>query len=176
MAGEETAANLTAAQQVEGMLAPIKSFLEKVLRLALLKMSVQVRAAQPGEYAPDTPLYVVEISGPDADVVLDSHAAMLDALEHVARRVAHMDETLHPLVAFDCHQYRLSRLDELKLTAQIAAEQVRERGEPFALGRMNSRERRVVHLTLRDQQGIRTESQGEGLDRHLVIFPDSKAR
>lgn len=176
MAPEGETANQSAAEQVKGMLPAMQSFLEKAVRLARLRMSVKVRAAQPGEYAPDTPLYVVEISGPDTDLMLEGHGALLDAFEHVARRVVRMDESLHHLVAFDCQHYRLSRLDELKLTAQIAAGQVRERGEPFALGRMNSRDRRVIHLALRDQRGIRTESQGEGLDRHLVIFPNSKAQ
>ena len=62
-------------------------------------------------------------------------------------------------------------MEELRLMAQVAAERVIDTGDPFALSPMNPRERRIVHLALRDQLRVRTESEGMGLERKVVIYP-----
>ena len=68
------------------------------------------------------------------------------------------------------------RLEELRMAAQVAADKVRKTGAPYQFAPMSSRERRIVHLALRDQDDLRTESEGEGLRRVLVVYPrDYKA-
>ena len=74
-------------------------------------------------------------------------------------------------IAFDCMNYRSARLEELKLSADVAAEKVRKTKMPYSFAPMSSRERRVVHLALKDQADLRTESEGEGPQRHLVVYP-----
>jgi len=57
----------------------------------------------------------------------------------------------------------------------VAAERVQASRQPFRLNPMSSRERRIVHLALKDMTGVRTESIGMGEDRQVVIHPaDSK--
>jgi spoIIIJ-associated protein len=63
------------------------------------------------------------------------------------------------------------RLEELRLAASVAAEKVRQSGNPYEFAPMSSRERRIVHLALRDSADLRTESQGEGSHRCLVVYP-----
>jgi len=63
------------------------------------------------------------------------------------------------------------RLEELKLAAKVAAERVQQSRQPFRLNPMSSRERRVVHLVLKEFPGVRTASEGQGDDRRVVIFP-----
>jgi spoIIIJ-associated protein len=53
----------------------------------------------------------------------------------------------------------------------VAAEKVRQTGAPFHFAPMSSRERRMVHLVLRDEADLRTESDGEGRDRCVVLYP-----
>jgi spoIIIJ-associated protein len=67
--------------------------------------------------------------------------------------------------------YRASRLEELRLAAQVAAERVRRTGVPYSFSPMSSRERRILHLALRDETDLRTESQGESARRYVVLFP-----
>ena len=55
--------------------------------------------------------------------------------------------------------------------AQVAAERVIDTGDPFALSPMNSRERRIIHLALRDRPQVRTQSEGVGPERKVVIYP-----
>jgi spoIIIJ-associated protein len=77
----------------------------------------------------------------------------------------------HDRISFDAVGFRQARTDELVMSANVAAEKVRTSGTPYAFVPMNSRERRVVHLALRDVEDLRTESEGEGPARHLVVYP-----
>jgi spoIIIJ-associated protein len=63
------------------------------------------------------------------------------------------------------------------MSARVAAEKVRHSGTPYQFAPMSSRERRILHLALRDEQDLRTESEGEGLRRSVVLYPkDYSAR
>ena len=67
--------------------------------------------------------------------------------------------------------FRAARIEELKLSAGVAAEKVKKSKMPYSFAPMSSRERRIVHLALRDDAELRTESEGEGAQRHLVVYP-----
>ena len=54
---------------------------------------------------------------------------------------------------------------------QVAAERVRKTKSPYEFGPMSSRERRVLHLALRDETDLRTESTGEAGQRRVVLMP-----
>ena len=77
-------------------------------------------------------------------------------------------------LSFDCGDYKSLRVEELRLTAATAAERVERTGQPFALNPMDARDRRIVHLALHDHPAVRTESQGGGPFRKVVIFPAEK--
>jgi len=64
-------------------------------------------------------------------------------------------------------------LEELRIAASVAAEKVRKSGAPYQFAPMSSRERRIVHLALRDHTDLRTESQGDGLRRYVVVYPQN---
>jgi spoIIIJ-associated protein len=55
--------------------------------------------------------------------------------------------------------------------AQVAAERVIDTGQPFILNPMNARERRIIHLALKDRPQVQTQSEGMGPERKVVIFP-----
>ena len=57
------------------------------------------------------------------------------------------------------------------MAAAVAAEKVRNTGAPYQFNPMSSRERRIVHLALRDESDLHTESEGEGMRRCLVVYP-----
>lgn len=149
----------------------IESLLSNLIRNGRFQLEF---AIQPGQAAPDdveAPEYVIEFSGPDSDLLLEKHAELLNALEHVVLKAARLDEGLLGKVTFDCRDWRRLRAEELKLMAQVAADRAVETGDPFTLNPMSARERRIVHLALRDRTEVRTESAGAGSDRHVVIYP-----
>ena len=72
---------------------------------------------------------------------------------------------------FDAHEYRMLRVEELRLSAETAAEKVKRTGVPFKFNPMNSRERRILHLALRGDSAVRTESEGIAPRRQVVVHP-----
>lgn len=117
---------------------------------------------------------VVAFRGADEELLLANHAELLLALEHIAHRWLRLDPRLHDQVRFDCGDYRTTRLDELKLSARVAAQRVRETGQAFRFNPMSARERRIIHLELTGAQGVRTVSEGMGDRRQLVIYPETQ--
>ena len=119
----------------------------------------------------DKPDILVDLSGPDSDLLLERGAELLRSIEHLALEMLRVQSQEHDRIIFDCMNYRAMRLEELKLAAGVAAERVRKTGTPYEFAPMTSRERRIVHLALRDHDDLRTESQGEGGRRWVVVYP-----
>lgn len=139
-------------------------FLENLLQAAGL--NIRVENEHPGDEG-----LMLELQGPDNGVVLGNSARVLYALEHIVNQVVHHRGSGHLKVTLDCNGYRSERVLELQLIARKAAEKVRTTGVSFSLQPMPAVERRVIHLTLAEETGIRTESSGMGLNRHVIIFP-----
>jgi spoIIIJ-associated protein len=92
-------------------------------------------------------------------------------MELLAMEMLHLPGNEHEKISFDCMGHRKARLEELRMSARVAAEKVRQSGTPYHFAPMSSRERRIVHLALRDEQDLTTESTGEGLRRSVVLYP-----
>jgi spoIIIJ-associated protein len=76
-----------------------------------------------------------------------------------------------PQVVVDVGNYRQRRQESLEGLARRMAERVRQTGRPIMLEPMAAYERRIVHLALREDKSIYTESSGEGENRKIVIYP-----
>lgn len=124
-----------------------------------------------GDHDFSKPEIKVELSGADSPLVLERGGELLRAFEHVALEMLRLAPDEHDKVIFDCENFRSARMQELRLSANHAAEKVRQTGMPYAFAPMSSRERRLVHLALRDRQDLRTESAGEALERYVVVYP-----
>jgi spoIIIJ-associated protein len=157
----------------EGAAAALRRFLEPVIRAAHWQLSFTIRIAEPSRdpYAVEQAEILVDFSGRDQDVLLERGGEVLKALEHLAFKALRIEPQFHEKLRLDCGGYRALRLEELKLTARVAAERVQSTRQPFRLNPMSPRERRVVHLALKEMPGVRTESLGAGDERQVVIYP-----
>ena len=168
-----------AFRPIENYLAPIESLLKQIIGHGRFELAFTIRRAPPGSQADEldfeAPEVVVDFSGPDSDVLLQANAELLNALEYVVFRAVRLEEELFGKITFDCQDWRRLRVEELKLMAQVAAERVAETRDPYSLGPMSPRERRIIHLALRDQPSVRTASEGFGPERKVVIYPASAA-
>jgi len=123
----------------------------------------------------ENPEVVVKFSGADVDLLLANKAELLLALEYIAMEALHMPSKNHSRLSFDAQDYRALRIEELRLSAATAAEKVKRTGSPFRFNPMNSRERRVIHLALRNETEVRSESSGHGGFRQVIIYPAGMA-
>lgn len=116
------------------------------------------------------------ISGDSSGVLIGRHGQTLDALEYVLNRIiAHEDESSCRLIV-DLQDYRLRRQQVLEDLAGRAAERARRRGKPVALDPMSPRDRRIVHLALRNDPALTTRSTGTGFYRKVIIVPGGDRR
>jgi len=108
--------------------------------------------------------------------MLERGAELLRSIELLAIEMLRLSGNEHEKISFDCMNHRAMRIEELRMAASVAAEKVRKTGAPYKFAPMSSRERRIVHLALRDEADLRTESEGEGMRRCLVVYPkDSRS-
>lgn len=113
----------------------------------------------------------VNFTGEDVPLLLGHNAEFLNIVEYLASRVFSHYLQGETRMKFDAGSYRSRREHELHLMAEAAAERVKRYRKPFTLNPMTSAERRVVHLALSHDSGVRTESIGDGDDRKIVIHP-----
>jgi spoIIIJ-associated protein len=147
----------------------LRAFLEKTVRAAGFQLKVTVHLVAPD--AGGDAEVIADIDGKDKELLLERGAEVLKALEHLAFRALRLETAYHEKIHVDCGGYRALRFEELRMTARVAAERVQTSKQAFRLNPMPSRERRIVHLALKEMPGIRTESVGVGEERQVVIHP-----
>ncbi|MGH9649738.1 MAG: single-stranded DNA-binding protein, partial [Terriglobales bacterium] len=99
-----------------------------------LKYRIVVDPPLPQNRDWEAPEIQVDLSGPDSSLLLERGAELLRALEHVAVRMLHLEPEEHEKVSFDCMNHKALRLEELKLSAGVAAERVLKSGQPYQFG------------------------------------------
>jgi len=119
----------------------------------------------------ESPELAVDFAGPDSGLLLERNGELLRALEHVALKVLRLESEEHDKLSFDCMNFKAIRAQELKLAAEVAAERVRKTGQPYQFAPMSARERRMLHLAMRDHSDLRTEGSGEAERRFVVVYP-----
>ncbi len=97
----------------------------------------------------ENPDLMIRFTGPDVDLLLDNKTELLLALEHLTMEALGMAPEEHSRICFDANDRRILRIEELRMSAQAAAERVKKSRQPFHFSPMNSRERRILHLALR---------------------------
>jgi spoIIIJ-associated protein len=109
--------------------------------------------------------------GEDVAPLIGHHGATLDAIQHVAYRIAFRGSENRGRVSVDAAGYRERRAEALRGVAdQAAATAVRD-GAPVPLEPMSALERKVVHEHLKARVDIETFSEGQEPSRHLVVSP-----
>ena len=148
----------------------IRQFLEPVLSSANLELKFEVVPGRTAHPEIEDPHLMVIFTGQDVDQLLANKAELMLALEHLTQEVLKVPSDEHALLCFDANAYRVMRIEELRLTAQTAAERVIKTGDHFQFNPMTSRERRIVHLALRGEERVKSESFGVGPVRQVVIY------
>lgn len=156
---------------VDSLRPRLDAFLKPLMERAGLELSYEVRSGENPHPEVENPEVTARFSGPDVDLLLANRAELLLALEHLSMEALRIPPEDHSLISFDANDYRLLRMEELRMSAVTAAEKVKRTRVPFHFNPMTSRERRVIHLALRDYKELRSESIGVGPSRAVVIIP-----
>jgi spoIIIJ-associated protein len=119
----------------------------------------------------DATRIVLNIGGDDLGMLIGRRGETLRDLQFLTCLIVSHRTERWPGLTVDVEHYRARREKALVDLARRMADKVRESAEPVPLEPMPPNERRIVHLTLRDDPDVRTESTGQGENRKVVIFP-----
>jgi len=109
--------------------------------------------------------------GDDLGLVIGHHGQTIDAIQHLAYRIAFKGESSRSRVVVDAGGYREHRATALRASADQAAETAVRDRRPVALESMSALERKVVHEHLKTRHDVETYSEGQEPARHLVVAP-----
>jgi spoIIIJ-associated protein len=111
------------------------------------------------------------ISGGDSGVLIGKRGQTLEAIQFLLEKMINKKSTNRMRILVDVEGYLNKRKSNLRLMASRMAEKAKRTKKPITIGQMNAHDRRIVHIHLKDENGVRTQSIGEGYYRKLMIFP-----
>jgi spoIIIJ-associated protein len=113
----------------------------------------------------------IDIIGADAHALTASQGKNLDALELLVGIHAQRQGVFRAPIVVDAAGYRAQHERGLVETARSAADRASGANEPVRMNPMGPRDRRVVHMALKDDARVHTASEGQDDDRHVVVMP-----
>lgn len=119
----------------------------------------------------ESDILLVRIESEEASLLIGQGGVNLAALQHLARAIVNKKLTSPVNFTIDINNYRSHRLVLFEEMARDLAKQVVQENLSMAMEPMSAYERRAVHMALKDFEGVKTESQGEGAERRVIIKP-----
>jgi spoIIIJ-associated protein len=141
----------------------VRDLMEKLVDEFGVEATVEVREDDEGVRA--------EFRGDDLGLVIGHHGQTIDAIQHLAYRIAFRGSDARKRVVVDASGYRERRAVALRAAADQAAETAISDHRPVSLEAMSALERKVVHEHLKGRHDVETYSEGQEPSRRLVVAP-----
>jgi len=116
----------------------------------------------------------LQISGGNTGILIGRKGQTLDAMQFLADKIINRQSEARVRVKVDIEGYMETRKANLKHLALKMAEKAKKTGRPATINQMSAQDRRIVHLALKEDDQVRTQSMGDGYYRRLVIFPKKR--
>ena len=118
----------------------------------------------------------VKVTGKGSSSFIGYRGEVLDAIQYMTLWIANKEGVDFVRVTIDAEDYRQRRKETLTRLAERLAHKCHKTGKRVELEPMNPFERRVIHTALQNDRFVKTESEGEGRFRHVVIIPKEEVR
>ncbi|MFC1856950.1 RNA-binding cell elongation regulator Jag/EloR [Thermodesulfobacteriota bacterium] len=112
-----------------------------------------------------------KVEGGNPAILIGRRGQTLEAIQYIVDKIVNKRVDGRVRLQIDIEGYIETRKSNLKKLAARMAEKSKRTGRPVTIGQMNAHDRRIIHLTLKDDNKVRTQSMGDGYYRKLVIFP-----
>ena len=116
----------------------------------------------------------LSIEGGNSGILIGRKGQTLDAMQFLTDKIINRKSEARVRVKVDIEGYMETRKSNLKHLAHKMADKAKKTGRPATISQMSAQDRRIVHLALKDDNQVRTQSMGDGYYRRLVIFPKKK--
>jgi len=117
---------------------------------------------------------ILNIEGDGGGLLIGKRGKNLDALQYIVSKAANRFNESKKMIIIDTETYRKRREESLIALARELGEKARRTQKPITVSHMNAHNRRIIHMTLQNEEGITTKSRGEGEFRKIVILPNRK--
>ena len=124
------------------------------------------------EYEGDEGELILDITGDDLAVLIGRHGKTLDALQFIISSITARAMGFRYPVVVDVEGYKGRQRQKLENLAFSTAKRALSQNRSVKMRPMTPYERRIVHIALREFDGVSTASEGEGGGRHVVVIPD----
>jgi spoIIIJ-associated protein len=141
----------------------VRELMERIAAAAGVDATVEVHEDDHGLHA--------EFLGTDLAVLIGHHGQTIDAIQHLAYRMASRGDDERVSVLVDAAGYRERRAETLRATADQAAQAAISGRRAVPLEVMSALERKVIHEHLKNRRDVETYSEGQEPSRHLVVAP-----
>jgi spoIIIJ-associated protein len=153
-----------------------RELLEELLTRMEVPCRVSVRRTEPAAGGAAPAPVILDISGDDLGLLIGWRGETLRALQTALNLMLGEEASEGRRVILDVERYRARREEQVRELALRLAMRVKRSGERYTLDPMHAYERRVIHMTLSDDPGVRTESSGSEPARRVVIHPTGPAQ
>ena len=116
----------------------------------------------------------LQINGGNTGILIGRKGQTLDAMQFLTDKIINRQSESRVRVKVDIEGYMETRKANLKHLALKMAEKAKKTGRPATINQMSAQDRRIVHLALKEDAQVRTQSMGDGYYRRLVIFPKKR--
>lgn len=147
-----------------------ESFVAEQVKQIIEKLGVSATA----EVSKSDNTFFIDIDSEDSSLLIGKYGSNLESLQFVlAVRIKSLAKDEDFEVFVDIDSWRKQKEEKIRSMALSVAQEVASSNKPEPLYNLKASERRVVHTALAENPNVMTVSEGEGLDRHLIIKPKS---
>lgn len=143
------------------LLGNARDFLEKVTKAMGLSVKIDVSMGDD--------CVMIDLRGEDLGLLIGKHGQTLDALQYLTNLASQREGRDRMRIVIDIEDYRKRRADTLQQLATRLAERVKRSGEKAVLEPMTPHERKIIHMSLQEDEGVETFSEGIDPFRRVVI-------
>lgn len=161
----------TAEPLSESAEAKVKAAMEYLSTVftAMGAVNVEMNTHRAGEAV------IIQVTGEDVGMLIGHRGETMENLSYLASLVANRMPGDYVKLGLDVAGYRSKREKDLQALARRIAAKVAKSGRNYVMDPMNPYERRIIHSTVSEIEGVRSESRGEGADRRVVIYSTDPA-
>ncbi|MBF0413561.1 MAG: Jag N-terminal domain-containing protein [Desulfamplus sp.] len=114
---------------------------------------------------------LLKVEGGNSGVLIGRRGQTLEAMQYLTDKIINRYSESRVRLKVDIEGYMETRKANLKTLAYKMADKAKKTGKPATINQMTAQDRRIIHLALKDDTRVRTQSMGDGYYRRLVIFP-----
>jgi spoIIIJ-associated protein len=167
-ASRETSEPVSAVEDLELQIA--RETVSELLETMKVKATVKVQYGEADDERSRVPI-MVDVRGDDLSILIGRRAETLNALQYISNLIVSKELGKPFSLVIDVEGYRARREGQIRQLARRMADQAVKTGRRQVLEPMPANERRIVHLELRDNESVETESVGEEPRRKVTILP-----